>query len=147
MARAQDICPERCSIPVVGGSENWLLKEVRARKWGGIRRDLYEVLPNDERVADLTIEHRRSLQRRINSGIDFRYLDSAIKRIARETIATLLQPLQKDLVFVDDDDHEGMQLFEFLESHNTNLDLLMDGLQERRSALEGKSDKLLPEGG
>lgn len=128
-------------------SENWLLKEVRARKWGGIRRDLYEVLPNDERVADLTIEHRRSLQRRINSGIDFRYLDSAIKRIARETIATLLQPLQKDLVFVEDDDHEGMQLFEFLESHNTNLDLLMDGLQERRSALEGKSDKLLPEGG
>jgi hypothetical protein len=126
-------------------SENWLLKEVRARKFGGIRRDLYEVLPNDERVTDLTIEHRRSLQRRINSGIDFGYLDSAIKRIARETITTLLQPLQKDLVFVDDEDREGMHLVEFLESHNTNLDLLMDGLQERRSALEGRSDRLLPE--
>ena len=124
-------------------SEEWMLKEIRARKWGGLRRDVYEVFPSDERVADLTIEQRRSLLRRINSGIDFAYLDAAIKRIARESISALLQPLGKALVFVEQDSVEGMQLLEFLDSHNTNIELLKDGLVERRDALEGQSDRLL----
>jgi hypothetical protein len=124
-------------------SEDWKLFEVRVRKWGGVLPDAYKILPNDEKVADLTIEQRNSLQKRINSGIDFVNLDAAIKRIAKEILAMLLSSLQKELVFVEQDDQPGMQLIKFLEAHNRQIDLLKSNLEEQKSRLEGQRSRLL----
>lgn len=128
-------------------SEDWKLFEVRVKRWGGLfLPDTYEILPNDERVADLTIEQRSSLQKRINSGIDFVNLDAAIKRIAREVLATLLSPLQRELVFVEEDAQPGVQLIEFLEIHNRQLDLLKNDLETQRGRLlEGQGAARGPE--
>jgi hypothetical protein len=124
-------------------SEDWKLFEVRVRKWGGVLPDTHKILPNDERVADLTIEQRNSLQKRINSGIDFVHLDAAIKRIAREILAVLLSPLQKELVFVEEDDQPGSRLMKFLEAHNNQIDLLKRDLEEQKSQLDRQRNRLL----
>jgi hypothetical protein len=124
-------------------SEDWELFEVRVRKWGGVLPDAYKILPNDERVADLTIEQRNSLQKRINSGIDFVHLDAAIKRIAREILAVLLSPLQKELVFVEQDDQPGRRLLKFLEAHNKQIDLVKRDLEEQTGRLDRQRNRLL----
>jgi len=124
--------------------EDWKLKEVRQRKWGGLWRGFYRVLPDDSRVTDMTIDQRRSLVNRIGQGIDFAALDGGVKRIAREYLAVILSPLQRELVFVEADDLPGVPLLEFLQRHNRQVDGEIDQLTRR---LEDGRKKLLEEYG
>jgi hypothetical protein len=126
-------------------AEEWKLKEVRVKKYGHPFKwgDAYKIVQDDPRLADLTIAQRRSLQERINSGIDFSNLDAAIKNMAREMLALLLSPLHKGLVFVDGDDPAGLPLLEFLEAHNKQIDSLTRVLEEQRSGLESRASRLL----
>jgi len=126
-------------------AEEWKLKEVRVKKYGRPLKwgDVYKIVQNDPRLADLIIAQRRSIQERINSGIDFSNLDAAIKNLAREMLALLLSPLHKELVFVDGDDPAGLPLLEFLEAHNKQIDSLTMVLEEQRSSLESRASRLL----
>ena len=126
-------------------AEEWKLKEVRVKRYGRPLKwgDVYKIVPNDPRLADLIIAQRRSLQERLNSGIDFSNLDAAIKNLAREMLVLLLSPLRKELAFVDGDDPAGLPLLEFLEAHNQQLDSQTRVLEEQRSSLESRASRLL----
>ncbi len=126
-------------------AEEWQLKEVRVKKYGRPLKwgDVYKIVQNDPRLADLIIAQRRSLQERLNSGIDFSNLDAAIKNLAREMLVLLLAPLHKELVFVDGDDPAGLPLLEFLEAHNKQIDSQTRVLEEKRRSLESRASKLL----
>ena len=126
-------------------AEEWKLKEVRVKRYGRPLKwgDVYKIVQNDPRLADLIIAQRRSLQERLNSGIDFSNLDAAIKNLAREMLVLLLSPLHKELAFVDGDDAAGLPLLEFLEAHNKQIDSLTRVLEEQRSGLESRASRLL----
>ena len=51
--------------------EDWKLFEIREKKWGGLlsSQPATRVMPGDERLAELTIEQRRSLMNRLSMGV------------------------------------------------------------------------------
>ena len=120
--------------------EDWKLYEIREKKWGGLLNSAEnkKVLSGDERLAELTIEQRRSLMDRLSMGIDFSYLDESIRKITAEYLAVLLSPLHREIVFVDQDDQPTLQLGDFLEVHNTQVEKQMRHLQSRLEEVEGK---------
>jgi len=125
--------------------EDWKLYEIREKRWGGLLNSAEnkKVLSGDERLAELTIEQRSSLMDRLSMGVDFSYLDESIRKITAEYLSVLLSPLRREIVFVDQDSQPTLQLGDFLEVHNTQVEKQMAHLQNRLAEVE---DKLLEEG-
>ena len=109
--------------------EEWMLKEVRINKHSGALPNEYQIYPNDSRVADLTIEQRRSLQERLNNGFEFRNLDAGIKQLARKALELFLSPIGKKLVFQELEDQNGQGLIDFIEAHNRQIEENMKRLR------------------
>jgi hypothetical protein len=125
--------------------EDWKLYEVREKKWGGLLQSQpsVRVLPGDERLAELTIEQRKSLMDRLSKGLDFSYLDESIRKITMEYLAVLLAPLQRDIRFVEDDTEPTLQLGDFLDIHNAQVQKQISVLQRKLAEVE---QKMLEEG-
>jgi len=125
--------------------EDWKLYEIREKKWGGLlnQGENKKILSGDERLAELTIEQRSSLMDRLSMGVDFSYLDESIRKITMEYLSVLLSPLRREIVFVDGDDQPTLQLGDFLEVHNTQVEKQMAALESKLAEVE---QKLLDEG-
>jgi len=125
--------------------EDWKLYEIREKKWGGLLQSQAntKVLPGDERLTQLTIEQRKSLMDRLSMGVDFSYLDESIRKITMEYLAVLLSPLQREIRFVDGDTEPTLQLGDFLEIHNSQVEKQIALLQSKLKEVE---QKLLEEG-
>lgn len=125
--------------------EDWKLYEIREKKWGGLLNpgESKKILSGDERLAELTIEQRSSLMDRLSMGVDFSYLDESIRKITMEYLSVLLSPLHREIIFVDGDDQPTLQLADFLEVHNNQVEKQMAALQSRLKEVE---KKLLNEG-
>ncbi|MEJ2486544.1 MAG: hypothetical protein P8Y68_12495 [Anaerolineales bacterium] len=125
--------------------EDWKLYEIREKKWGGLLNpgESKKILNRDERLAELTIEQRSSLMDRLSMGVDFSYLDESIRKITMEYLGVLLSPLHREITFVDRDDQPTLQLADFLEVHNTQVEKQMAYLNSKLAEVE---QKLLDEG-
>ena len=125
--------------------EDWKLYEIREKKWGGLINpgESKKILNGDERLADLTIQQRSSLMDRLSMGVDFSYLDESIRKITMEYLSVLLSPLHREITFVDRDDQPTLQLADFLEVHNTQVEKQMAFLNSKLAEVE---QKLLDEG-
>ena len=125
--------------------EDWKLYEIREKKWGGLLQSQANtrVLPGDERLTQLTIEQRKSLMDRLSMGVDFSYLDESIRKITMEYLSVLLSPLQREIRFVDGDTEPTLQLGDFLDIHNTQVEKQISLLQSKLAEVE---QKLLEEG-
>ncbi|MEJ2756844.1 MAG: hypothetical protein P8046_00040 [Anaerolineales bacterium] len=125
--------------------EDWKLYEIREKKWGGLlpSGESKRILSGDERLADLTIEQRNSLMDRISMGVDFSYLDESIRKITMEYLTVLLSPLQRQIVFAHSDDQPTLQLGDFLELHNAQVEKQMSNLRQRLAEVE---QRLIEEG-
>ncbi len=126
-------------------NENWKLYEVREKKWGGLlgQGPSKKILSGDERLADLTIEQRNSLMDRLSMGVDFSYLDESIRKFTTEYLTVLLSPLDREIIFTEDEQQPTLQLGDFLNMHNARVEEQIDYLQSRLSEVE---QKLLEEG-
>lgn len=126
-------------------NEDWKLYEIREKKWGGLlpSGENKRILSGDERLAELTIEQRNSLMDRLSMGVDFSYLDESIRKITMEYLTVLLSPLGREVVFEDLDDQSTLQLGDFLELHNSQVEKQMQNLQRRLAEVE---QKLIEEG-
>ncbi len=125
--------------------EDWKLYEIREKKWGGLLSsgESKKILGGDERLAELTIEQRKSLMDRLSMGVDFSYLDESIRKITMEYLSVLLSPLQREVVFVDHDQQPTLQLGDFLEVHNTQVEKQIAYLNSKLADVE---QQLLDEG-
>ncbi len=120
--------------------EDWKLYEIREKKWGGLLQsnENKKILPGDERLTELTIEQRRSLMDRLSMGVDFSYLDESIRKITMEYLSVLLSPLQREIRFADQDEQPTLQLGDFLELHNAQVEKQMAYLQSRLAEVDQK---------
>ena len=121
-------------------NEDWKLYEIREKKWGGLlpSGENKRILTGDERLAELTIEQRNSLMDRLSMGVDFSYLDESIRKITMEYLTVLLSPLGREVIFEDKDDQSTLQLGDFLELHNSQVEKQMHNLQRRLVEVEQK---------
>ncbi|HAY84552.1 MAG TPA: hypothetical protein DCY42_06410 [Chloroflexi bacterium] len=71
-------------------------------------------------------------------GVDFSYLDESIRKITMEYLSVLLSPLHREIIFVDGDDQPTLQLADFLEVHNNQVEKQMAALQSRLKEVEKK---------
>ena len=125
--------------------EDWKLYEIREKKWGGLLNsgESKKILSGDERLTKLTIDQRSSLMDRLSMGVDFSYLDESIRKITMEYLSVLLTPLRREVVFVDQDDQPTLQLGDFLDLHNTQVEKQIASLQSQLAMVE---QQLLNEG-
>jgi hypothetical protein len=126
-------------------NENWKLYEIREKKWGGIlgQGPSKRILQGDERLAELTIEQRSSLMNRLSMGVDFSYLDESIRKLTMEYLTVLLSPLNREILFIEDEQQPTLQLGDFLGMHNAQVD---DQITQLQARLEEVKQKLLEEG-
>ncbi|MGD2027349.1 MAG: hypothetical protein PVI99_05990 [Anaerolineales bacterium] len=127
-------------------NEDWKLYEIREKKWGGLlpSGENKRILTGNERLAELTIEQRNSLMDRLSMGVDFSYLDESIRKITMEYLTVLLSPLGRKVIFEDEEDQSTLQLGDFLELHNSQVEKQMQNLQRRLAEVE---QKLIEESG
>ena len=126
-------------------NEDWKLYEIREKKWGGLlgQGPSKRIIQGDERLAELTIEQRSSLMDRISMGVDFSYLDESIRKLTTEYLTVLLSPLNREILFVEDEQQPTQQLGDFLGMHNAQVDEQMNRLKSRLTEVE---QRLLEEG-
>ena len=126
-------------------NEDWKLYEIREKKWGGLlsQNASKKILPGDERLAELTIEQRSSLMDRLSMGVDFSYLDESIRKFTTEYLSVLLAPLNREIVFTEDEQQPTMQLGDFLSVHNARIEEQIARLQAQLAEVERR---LLEEG-
>lgn len=125
--------------------EDWKLYELREKKWGGLLSQgaSKKILPGDERLAELTIEQRSSLMDRLSMGVDFSYLDESIRKFTTEYLSVLLAPLNREIIFTEDEQQPTLQLGDFLSVHNARIEEQIARLQAQLAEVERR---LLEEG-
>ena len=125
--------------------EDWKLYEIREKKWGGLlsQGPSKRILPGDERLAELTIAQRSSLMDRLSMGVDFSYLDESIRKFTTEYLSVLLAPLNREIVFTEDEQQPTLQLGDFLSVHNARIEEQIARLQSQLAEVERR---LLEEG-
>ena len=74
---------------------------------------------------------------------DFSYLDESIRKITMEYLSVLLAPLQRDIRFVEEDVNPTLQLGDFLDIHNAQVQKQITVLQRKLDEVE---QKMLEEG-
>jgi hypothetical protein len=126
-------------------NEDWKLYEIREKKWGGLlgQGPSKRIVQGDERLAELTIAQRSSLMDRLTMGVDFSYLDESIRKLTMEYLTVLLSPLNREILFIEDEQQPTLQLGDFLGMHNAQVDGQVEELQARLSEVE---QRLLEEG-
>ena len=120
---------------VLHQNEDWLLKEIRVKKSGGALPESYEILSDDPRLTNKTIEQRKAVQERLNAGLDFKFLDGGIRRLAREFLTALLQPIGKRIEFREVETGQGCGLLDYLENHNNGITSEERKLSQKREQL------------
>jgi hypothetical protein len=120
--------------------EDWKLFELREKKWGGLlgQGESKRILTGDERLAKLTIEQRGSLMDRLSMGVDFSYLDESIRKLTMEYISVLLSPLNREVLFTREEAQPTLQLSDFLNMHNAQVDEQMAELERQLTDVEQK---------
>ena len=80
---------------------------------------------------------------RLSMGVDFSYLDESIRKLTMEYLTVLLSPLNREILFIEDEQQPTLQLGDFLGMHNAQVDDQMALLRTRLAEVE---QRLLEEG-
>lgn len=120
---------------VLNQNSHWLMKEIRVNKTNGALPDSFEILQKDARLVDMTIKQQNTVQERLNAGLEFKWLDEGIRRLAREFLKLLLQPIGKSIEFRETETGAGCGLVEYLENHNNALKIAESNLTHKKEQL------------
>jgi len=121
----------------------WLLKEIRKeRRVNGTVED-YRIDRKDTRITDLVLDQERSLDSRLNQGLEFAEHDRTIYRIAEGYIRLLLSPTGKRVEFLPPENESGnlLPLEQYIGQHNMGIDVQKNLLIEQGREITRKGQQ------
>jgi hypothetical protein len=122
----------------------WLLREIRKKRTVDGEVAEHRIDANDKRVMDLVLDQQRSLDSRLNQGLEFAAHDDTIHRIAEGYIRLLLSPTGKRVEFLSPENESGglLPLEQYIGQHNMGIDVQKNLLieQEREITRQGQQE-------
>jgi HSP20 family molecular chaperone IbpA len=101
----------------------WLMREIRNRHYTDGQLDDHRIHDKDIQILDLADSQARSLDTRLNQGLEFATHDAMVRHLAQGYIQLLLSPIGKPVEFLPEGNESGdlLPLQQFIAFHNQNI--------------------------
>lgn len=109
------------TLGILNRDITWLMKEVRTlktnSKW---LPESYEIEENGKNLIEQSDIQAKQIDAMIEKGANLKHFDDYIIKLAKDFIILLLVPLQKEVIFVEQENYNAKELVHFL-TENNNL--------------------------
>ena len=129
-------------IPELPSHDDFLLSEIRTKKFSNPESiNSYSIDSNDKRRDALTKNQRNEVFARIRNGAELSGYKKLLKDASRETIARLLSPLGKSVVFTEDSHDESQSLLDFLYHTNSQIEARIEETKHKLNLLPPSAER------
>lgn len=115
----------RCELQgILNEKTKWLVKEIRDKFIVADELKTYNINPSNQLIADCVIKQDQEFKDRLSNGLNLGTNEHLIEKMGQSFIGLILQPMKKEIYFVDElEDEEVCQtLFEFINIQNLQID-------------------------
>lgn len=127
-------------------SHEWRFREVRLRTMKDGKATATQVPPEDGLLRELCEKQNAALMKSIDNGSEFASLNSYILGMAREFIRTLLAPLNREVIYLEEDDRDqdADSILTYLEKQNLDIDRKVCRIKERQADIQNLIEERAP---
>lgn len=116
------------TIGIKNRTHNWLIKEIRTKQKKSKFWDTNAIEKEDSELIEYSDQQSNRIDKTIENGINLKHFDEYIVQLARDFVILLLKPLNKKIIFIEDD-NGGEELIHFLNKHNEVINDKIDELR------------------
>jgi hypothetical protein len=88
--------------------------------------DIMESIQYEKLKARYAEENQRKYQERLNQGLETKFMDESVIKLAENFVKLILAPLNKNIVFSDTERDDGVLLLEYLDMEKQSINTMLE---------------------
>jgi hypothetical protein len=102
--------------------------------------DIMESTQHEKLKARYAEESQRKYQERLNQGLETKFMDESVIKLAESFIKLILAPLNKNIVFSDTERDDGVLLLEYLDMEKQSINIMLENKRVELLSIANERD-------